>query len=387
MKQRAKILTLSYAHFSNDINGGALPALLPFFVLNYGFSYTETSVIIFSYGIVSSIVQPLFGYLSDRWSARYLIALGVFWTSVGVGLTGFLPWYWAICACAIFSGMGSSLFHPEGARLANTLGVTGHKAITMSIFAIGGNAGFSLGPMAVGLLIPTFGMHSTIAFPVAAAVAALIIMRILGNAKDLVEPAPLPSGEKQDNGKRNDWKAFGILAGVVLSRSALMSGFHSFIALYWMHEFQATASMGAAVLSAYGFMSVLSNLCGGMLSDRAGYVKILRITQGLLLPALLIFAWTDHSWVALLMAMVIAFSLYSSFSPTVILGQTYLASNVGFSAGVTLGLTQTIGSLTLPVMGIIADNYDMHWAFLFLVIFVIIGIVSSMFLKKTEYDH
>lgn len=42
-----KIL-LSSAHFANDINTAAIPALLPFLAAIHGFSYTGLAVILFS---------------------------------------------------------------------------------------------------------------------------------------------------------------------------------------------------------------------------------------------------------------------------------------------------------------------------------------------------
>ena len=383
MNRHGKILTLSGAHLANDISTGAVPAMLPFLVLNFGLSYTETAFIMFGYGVISSIAQPAFGYLSDRWPARGMIAAGVMLSSVGVGLMGYLPWYWAICGCALLTGLGSAIFHPEGAKLANMFGAGGRKATTMSLFAIGGNAGYALGPLIVGALIPLLGMPATAAFPLMGVLAACLLARVLA-----AEPAPAPRARPQgDNGLKNDWKAFAVLSGVMFSRSVLMSGFHAFLAIYWMREFQCSASVGAAVLSAYGLMSVASNLLGGVLSDRSGYIRVLRLTQAAMLPAVLIFAWTEQSWLALVMALVVAFSLYASFSPTVILGQTYLASNIGFSAGVTLGLTQTIGSLSLPLMGWIADTYGLRGAFLFMACVVVVGLACSLFLKRTEYDR
>ena len=43
---KGKIILLSLAHMCSDINGGAIPALLPFLVVAFGYSYTDAAVII-----------------------------------------------------------------------------------------------------------------------------------------------------------------------------------------------------------------------------------------------------------------------------------------------------------------------------------------------------
>ena len=61
-----KALALLIAgHFVTDINTGALPAFLPFIKNSLDLSYTMTASIILFFNVTSSVIQPLFGYLSD----------------------------------------------------------------------------------------------------------------------------------------------------------------------------------------------------------------------------------------------------------------------------------------------------------------------------------
>lgn len=69
---------LAAGHLSNDINTGSLPVLLPFFVSYYGMDYTAVAGLMFASSFLSSIIQPLFGWLADRGSRQWFMALGVF---------------------------------------------------------------------------------------------------------------------------------------------------------------------------------------------------------------------------------------------------------------------------------------------------------------------
>src|SRR2546421_12759479 len=68
---------LSSGHCATDFAGGALPALLPFYVDKFGLSYTLAAVVMLASAISSSVVQPLFGFWSDRRGAIWLLPAGV----------------------------------------------------------------------------------------------------------------------------------------------------------------------------------------------------------------------------------------------------------------------------------------------------------------------
>lgn len=101
------------------MNGGALPAVLPFLITNYGFNYQAAAGLMFAFSCLSSIIQPLFGWLSDKISKPWFIPLGVLLAGGGLAAVGFMSSYWAIFAVIVVSGVGAALFHPEGARFAN----------------------------------------------------------------------------------------------------------------------------------------------------------------------------------------------------------------------------------------------------------------------------
>ena len=52
---------LSLGHMITNINQGAIPALLPFFIMQYGLTYMEAADIVFAANITGSIIQPMFG--------------------------------------------------------------------------------------------------------------------------------------------------------------------------------------------------------------------------------------------------------------------------------------------------------------------------------------
>src|SRR6266700_513122 len=82
---------LALGHLVIDTNQGSLPALLPYLKAVLGLTYTATGVIVLMSNVTSSLIQPLFGFLADKTSRRWLLPLSVFLSSVGIALSGVAP--------------------------------------------------------------------------------------------------------------------------------------------------------------------------------------------------------------------------------------------------------------------------------------------------------
>jgi len=70
------LLLLSSGHLVTDLYQGALPVILPFLKAKLMLSYTATGVILLVGTLTSSVIQPLFGYISDRKEKPVLLPLG-----------------------------------------------------------------------------------------------------------------------------------------------------------------------------------------------------------------------------------------------------------------------------------------------------------------------
>jgi FSR family fosmidomycin resistance protein-like MFS transporter len=128
---------LSAGHLVTDVNQGAIPALLPFFKEVLGLSYTTAGIILLLGNLTSSVIQPIFGFLSDRRPIGWLLPSAPLIACLGMSITGLVPNYYLLLICVIVSGFGVASFHPEGFKTAHFF--TGDKKATgMSIFAVGG---------------------------------------------------------------------------------------------------------------------------------------------------------------------------------------------------------------------------------------------------------
>lgn len=347
-----KILLISLGHLSCDLNGGALPSLMPYLAAAHGFNYQAAGALIFAYSATSSLAQPVFGYMADRHARSWFVPLAVLLAGGSLGLVGFLDSYWAIFVTLMLCGVGGALFHPEGARYANLVSGA-RKGAGMSIFSVGGNSGFVVGPLLVAGATAVAGLHGTAVFLLLAlCTATFLFLQMRGWQRQM----PRTGGAGQEEA-RNDWHAFGILTLVIAARSILFLGFNTYIPMYWHDVFGQSKEFGAMMLAFFCVCGVSSNVLGGFLADRIGYARIIRLSWWLALPAALGFAWADSMWLAALLLAPLAVGLFAPFSSMVVLGQKLLARNMGFASGVTLGLPMTLGGMAMPLVGWISDNF------------------------------
>ena len=74
VKPHTKLIALlALGHFVIDVNQGSLPALLPFLKQHHALSYAQAALILLAANLTSSIIQPLFGYLSDQIAQRWIL--------------------------------------------------------------------------------------------------------------------------------------------------------------------------------------------------------------------------------------------------------------------------------------------------------------------------
>ena len=351
---------LSLGHLVTDINQGALPALLPFLIVEYGLSYAAAGFLIFACNIASTVVQPIFGHLADRRPNTWLLPAGIVSAGAGLAMTGFAPSYAWTCAAVMVSGIGVAAFHPQGARLVNH--VAGErKATAMSVFGVGGTLGFAIGPGLVTAALLHWGLRGTAVLALPTTLLAAFLIWHLAAAPIAASGSASSRRGKSPAEARDSWGPFARLTAAVVARAVLFFGFNTFVPLYWIHVLGQSKAAGATALTVFALAGVVGNLLGGQLADRYGATRVAMAGFATLLPLAPALIAATNVPAALVVLGLIGFALSTTYSPLVILGQAYLPNHMGLSAGVTLGIAISIGGVATPLLGRIADQYGL-WA-------------------------
>ena len=357
----SKIGILSAGHLVTDINQGALPALLPFFIAAHDLSLAAAAGIVFALNMTSSIVQPLFGVAADRFSKPWLLSAGLLLAGVGLALSGIVKGYQWIMFLAIISGIGIAAYHPEAARLVN-FAAGAKKGTAMSFFGVGGTIGFAIGPIIVTAALLQWGLKGTLVLIVPVSLMALLMSSQFSTFKSLAASRNEDRNESRKRSVKDNWSAFSRLTIVVIGRSIIFYGLNTFIPIYWINVFNQSKAAGAIALTVFAGSGIAGNLFGGSLADRFGQKKVMLlgfIGLTIFLPILIL---VNSAPIATLLLVPIGLLLYGTYSPSIVLGQLYLPNRIGLSSGVTLGVAVAIGGGAAPVIGKIADSHGIWFS-------------------------
>jgi MFS transporter, FSR family, fosmidomycin resistance protein len=354
MMDRRTLGVLGVSHLCVDLCQGAVPAMLPFLASERGYSYAALGALVLASTIGSSIVQPLFGLLTDRFARPWLVPVGLVLAGSGIALAGPAASYPLTAAAIVVSGLGVAAFHPEGAKFAG-IASREMRGRGMSLFSVGGNAGFALGPLLTTPLVLAFGLPGTLALAALPLAVAALTVRELPRLRALDEPEGPPLAGSLDE---DDWRAFSRLGGVVALRSGIYFGLQAFVPAYFVAELASSEATGNAALTVMLAAGAAGTLIGGPLVDRWGARTVLVGTMIAVLPMLLVLPLVGTG-AAIGLLGGIGFTTIATFSVTVILGQAFLPTRLGLASGVTLGLAIGLGGVAALGFGTIADAFGL----------------------------
>jgi FSR family fosmidomycin resistance protein-like MFS transporter len=356
---RRAVALLAAGHLCTDLNQGAMPALLPFFVAAHGLSYAEAAGLVLAATVGSSVVQPVFGQYADRFSAAWLMPVGILLAGLGLALSGVAGQYWMTAGVLVLSGLGVAAFHPEAARTMNSA-AGARKATGMSFFSVGGSAGFTLGPLVATGAAVAFGVRGTLLLAVPAVIMATVLAYQLGKLPRPSVASPQAGSAKVS--QRAEWRHFSRLSVAVVLRSVVFVGLNTFLPLYWVNHLHQPAGSGGLVLSLLLACGLLGALAGGWLADRHSFRRLGLLASLALAPLLLLFVRIENSWLAALLLLPIGFLFQAPNSGVIVFAQELLPNHIGVASGVTIGLTVSAGGLIAPLLGWLADHFGIETA-------------------------
>jgi FSR family fosmidomycin resistance protein-like MFS transporter len=365
---------LSAGHLFTDIGQGSIPALLPFLISRDHLNYASASALILAATISGSVIQPLFGHVSDRRSLPWLMPIGPVLGGIGVGLVGIAPSYALTFAAVVLSGVGVAAFHPEGSRFANYVSGA-RRSSGMSLFSVGGNIGFALGPALMTPLVLVFGLPGTLLVIVPTSLMGVVLTRELPRLKRF--RADLAGDRVRRSESRDAWGPFTLLGVVIALRSFVYFGLVTFIPLYYLHDLHSSRATGGAALTVMLAGGAAGTLIGGRLADRFGRRSVL-IGSMILLPPLIVGFLISGPALAMVFACLAGAATIATFAVTIVMGQEFLPGRIGVASGVTIGLSIGLGGAGAPLLGLLADAHGLRSVFELLVVFPLLALGLSL---------
>ena len=368
------------AHLCDDLNQGALVAVIPFLVLHNGYSYAEVTALLLASNAASAIIQPLFGWLGDKKPRPWLMAAGIFLAGIGMAGVGVLPNYPLIMASAMLSGIGVAMFHPEGGRLGN-LTAGEQKGKGMSIFAVGGKLGFTFGPLVATAAITLWGLPGTLIFIIPSTLCAAIL---LSQNKALLSYSNPDKQSSDDSLYQDNWVGFGFVMGAISCRSIMYYAFLSFIPLFLVYNLGQEEAFASSVISLFALVCAVGTIALGWAGQLLGAKKLIIVSYACVAIEVVIFAFNGSLIVALILIALLALTCDISYPSAVAMGQSFVPHHLGMASGLSFGVMVCIGGLMTPVFGLIGDYFGLQVVMLCVTAIALLGIIITLFIPKNR---
>ena len=368
---------LSSGHLATDFANGALPALLPFLVHRFDLSYTLAAVVMLTWAISSSVVQPLFGLWSDRRGAVWLLPSGLAAGGIGIGLAAAAPAYWLVLLFVVLSGLGTAAYHPEGSKFA-AYASGDRRASGMSLFSIGGNLGYALGPIAATAVVVHLGLEGGLILAAPCVAVAALLLWLL----------PFLRGFAPERGTQPRWggedrpRALGLLLAVIALRNVGWFSLITFVPLYEV-AIGHSESYGSRLLALMLLTGGIGTLAAGPLADRVGRRPVLLGSLLLTGPLILLYLVAGGIVGAVALAAVGA-CVIGTFGVTMVMGQEYLPQRIGMASGLTVGFAIGIGGVGAVLVGALADRIDLDSALYVAAAVPVLSLALAVFLPSTR---
>ncbi|HME44394.1 MAG TPA: MFS transporter [Syntrophorhabdales bacterium] len=374
------LLLLSTGHCVVDIYQGALPAVLPFLKGELGLTYAVAGIILIMANITSSILQPVFGFLSDKKEKAFLLPTGVLAAGVGFALLSVPSSFLPVLLLVTLSGLGIAAYHPEGYKTAYFY--TGPRAATgMSVFSVGGNLGMALGPM---ISIPVISYLGFRALPVVILPALAFAAAIVHWRKEVALPERTEHARERGDGRPGGAASLSLvtLVSIVIMRSWMQMGLLSYIPFYYIDYLKGDAVYAGKLISVFLLGGAVGTLAGAPLADRWGhklFISLSMVLAALTFPLLFIL---EGSPLLLSVALFwLGMVLVSTFSVTVVMSQKLLPRSLGIASGLTTGFAIGAGGIGVTLLGVVADRFGVPFALKSIFIFPVVGFILSLVLK------
>jgi FSR family fosmidomycin resistance protein-like MFS transporter len=385
---RRGLAALASGHAAADLCQGAVPALIPFLIAQRGYSFGAAGALLLVVTISSSIIQPVFGAVSDRLALSWLMPLGVLLAAIGVAGMGVTTTFPMTALAVGIGGVGIAAFHPEGARYANY--ASGNRRGTgMSFFSVGGNAGFAMAPVLITPAVLAFGLSGTAVVAILPALAAIALAIELPHLRRRTAPAAekVATMARENDRSDDDWGAFTRLSGLISVRAGIYYGLQTFAPVWLIHEYGLSEAGGNAALAAMLIAGACGTLVGGRIVDRVGRRRVLIGSTLAQIPLLLAFMLAPGGVLAGMLMAGIGFVTVMSFSVSVVMGQEYLPSRLGIASGVTLGLAIGMGGVAAAILGPLADHTGLESAMWVIALLPLASLALALTLPLTSYER
>ena len=332
------ISLVSWAHGTSHFFHLMLPSLFPFFIRDFGLSYTEAGLLMTVFFVASGVGQALSGFVVDRLGAARVLYGGMTFLALS-GLTVFLASsYHSLMVAALLAGSGNAVFHPVDYSILNRRVSRPRLAHAFSMHSLAGNLGWAAAPPVM------LGVASLANWHVAGLVASIIALctlALLISQRHLLHYELIPShavrGQTPNTSSlfafmkvRAVWMSFAFFFFSTTAFGALQN----YVAPLLSNLYGLSLAAATACLTGYLLGSSAGVVVGGFLASKArshGRIIATALAVGALMAALVATA-VPPAWSVIVLLSIMGFGVGIASPSRDLMVREATAHSLGHSA-------------------------------------------------------
>ncbi|MBQ0817458.1 MAG: MFS transporter [Methyloceanibacter sp.] len=381
----AVLAAISVCHMLNDVIQSLIMAIYPMLKEGLALDFAQIGLITFTFQATASVLQPLVGYITDRYPTPYSLVVGMGSSLIGLVLIAYASTYVGVLIAVALIGMGSSVFHPESSRVAR-LASGGRHSMAQSIFQVGGNFGTALGPLLAAFIVLPYGQGSIAWFSVVALLGMMLLVSVgTWYGKTLKRNKAAPAAEHEAIvalGRRKVAISVALLVTLTFSKHFYLVSITSFYIFYLIHTFDLPVQTAQLYLFLFLGAVVAGTVIGGPIGDRIGTRRVIWWSILGVLPFTLALPYVGLFGTAVL-SVIIGVILASAHPAIIVYAQGLLPGRVGMVAGLFFGLAFGIAGIGAAFLGWLADQTSITFVYHVCAFLPAIGLLAA-FLPETD---
>ncbi|MDD3012352.1 MAG: MFS transporter [Candidatus Gastranaerophilales bacterium] len=373
------LAVLSAGHMVNDIYGGFIIPLMPVIAAKLNISLGIIGLILSISSFSSSVLQPLFGYISDILKRRFFIFTGMLLSAVLISLIGYSNNVFVLGLFVFFGSMGVGLFHPQATALAAYF--SGREINNlMGFFIASGTIGFALGPFFSSFLVSNFGLKSTIFAVIPGIIIFLLMYKVLPKVPVRLETQNFSDLTSTIVNFFN--KNLIILAFISMVRALSIMSFTVFMPFLWKEHNYSIFIIGV-LIGLFSLFGGIASYIGGKLNNYTGEKIILFISLLPGVPCLFgtLYFLDKIPYLSFVLFIVSGFLLTFSTSVNIVIAQKTAPQNVGTVSGIIGGFCWGIAGLILTPIGFLSAKYGVVNVLAYIAFVPIFGAIALSFMN------
>ena len=350
------IFALFLIHFIGDFFQSFIRPMLPVLADKFSLNLTQVGMITGIATFMAFLIQPLFGYLADRFRTRVILLIGSFVGAICIPLVGLAPYFGVVLLLIGMGSISSAIYHPTAAGMVSTY--AGRRTgLSMSIFGLGGTLGFTLGPIVFAGYITLWGLHR-LPYLTLLGLAVFMLLFVMIPASNGESPTQSDFMGTLRESIGQVWKPVVMIWAIAFCRAFVEQTLLTFIPVLTASEGHSLVSVGS-MLSLFTVGGSVSAIVSGHLVDRIGYKPIYLFSFALSSPCILFFIY-GSGWKIYPIAFLCGFLLLATLFPAVALAQKIAPKGRSLVSSIVIGLALGTAGVLMPFAGMMADTFGIR---------------------------